>query len=177
MYRYYIGIDCGVNTGYAVYDCEKRKFTCLDIVMIHQAMNAVLSLKKQSDHVDFVVVIEDARQIRFGTDPKKAQGAGSVKRDCKIWEDFCIDYDIPFMLVKPDSKKTKVPIERFVKITGCTLSKSKETHDKDAALLVWDTQITEAKITLNNEQFVSDAGRKKMAQKYKVKIKNNALTS
>jgi hypothetical protein len=76
MYRYYIGIDTGVNTGYAVYDCQVGKFICLDIVMIHQALNAVLSLKKQSEKVDFVVVIEDARQIRFGTDPKKAQGAG-----------------------------------------------------------------------------------------------------
>lgn len=177
MYRYYIGIDCGVNTGYAVYDYHAQKFICLEIVMIHEAMNAILSLKKQSENVDYLVVIEDARQIKYKTDPKKAQGAGSVKRDAKIWEDFCIDYDIPFMLVKPDTNKTKVTLENFVKITGCTLSKTKETHDKDAALLVWGNYFTKASVELNNIQHVSVAGREKMDKKAKVKIKNNALTS
>ena len=64
----------------------------------------------------------------------KAQGAGSVKRDCSIWEDFCKDYGIPFWAKPPVKGATKVSADYF-KMVSHYQGRTSE-HSRDAAMLV-----------------------------------------
>ena len=129
-----IGIDPGKHTGMAVWDTREGKFLSLETLPIHKALLRVLVLT--SDQVA-EVVFEDARQRTWygkGDTNAKAQGAGSVKRDCSIWEDFCRDYGIPFQAKPPDKGATKVSAEYFKIVSGWTGRTSE--HARDAAMLV-----------------------------------------
>ena len=83
------------------------------------------------------VVFEDARQRKWfgkGDANAKKQGAGSVKRDCSIWEDFCKDYGIPFRAIPPVKGATKITPEYF-KLISHYQGRTSE-HSRDAAMLV-----------------------------------------
>ena len=62
-------------------------------------------------------------------------GAGSVRRDCEIWEEFCNHYKIPFDAVPPRKGLTKWDADTFAKVTGYKGRTS--NHARDAALLVF----------------------------------------
>ena len=129
-----IGIDPGTHTGVAVWDTREGKFLSLETLPIHKALLRVLVLT--SDQVA-EVVFEDARQRTWfgkGDTNAKAQGAGSVKRDCSIWEDFCRDYGIPFQAKPPVKGATKVTSDYFKMVSGWTGRTSE--HARDAAMLV-----------------------------------------
>ena len=134
-----IGIDPGTHTGVAVWDTGEGKFLSLETMPIHRAMNSVLvwaSLVHDKTK-DIQVVFEDARQRTWfgrGDTYAKLQGAGSVKRDCSIWEDFCKDYDIPFWAKPPVKGATKVSAGYFKTISGYQGRTSE--HSRDAAMLV-----------------------------------------
>jgi hypothetical protein len=134
-----IGIDPGTHTGVAVWDTREGKFLSLETLPIHRALHFVHSMKRACDGhgEDIQVVFEDARQRTwFGhedTDAKK-QGAGSVKRDCSIWEDFCKDYGIPFWAKPPVKGGTKVSADYF-KMVSHYQGRTSE-HSRDAAMLV-----------------------------------------
>lgn len=124
-----IGIDCGVSTGFAL--SENGKLQRVESMTITQAMQEVLTLK----HPDLIVYIEDARKRTWFTGGKeKAQGAGSIKRDCGIWEQFCKEQEIQFVLVHPKANNTKLKAEVFKRITGWT-GRTNE-HARDAAMLI-----------------------------------------
>jgi hypothetical protein len=129
-----IGIDPGTHTGVAVWDSKEGKFLSLETLPIHRAMVEVMNLRIGRE---ILVVFEDARQRKwFGegdTDAKK-QGAGSVKRDCSIWEDFCKDYGIPFRAIPPVKGATKITPEYF-KLISHYQGRTSE-HSRDAAMLV-----------------------------------------
>lgn len=129
-----IGIDPGTHTGVAVWDTREGRFLSLETLPIHKALLRVLVLT--SDQVA-EVVFEDARQRTWfgkGDTNAKAQGAGSVKRDCSIWEDFCRDYGIPFQAKPPVKGATKVSAGYFKMVSGWTGRTSE--HARDAAMLV-----------------------------------------
>lgn len=139
-YRYIIGIDPGKHTGYAVWDCDKGKLLQVDTLSIHRAIFRVKELSHVvSDQplVPVYVRIEDARTWQsFGKHVAgRDQGAGSVKRDCSIWEDFLKDYHIDFEMVKLQSSLKKTTPEFFKKMTGW--SKMTSFHSRDAAMLVY----------------------------------------
>lgn len=131
-----IGIDPGTHTGVAVWDTREGEFLSLETMPIHRAMASVMTWMEISGH-DIQVVFEDARQRTWfgkGDTNAKAQGAGSVKRDCSIWEDFCKDYGISYWAKPPVKGATKVTSEYFKMISkwkGRTSS-----HARDAAMLV-----------------------------------------
>ena len=131
-YEIYIGIDTGVNTGWAAWSKEERRFFKIETIMIHEAILRIDNLKT---HYSLLVRIEDARLRKwFKGGKEKAQGVGSVKRDAKILEDFCKDKGIPYEMVAPKNNKTKVTAEYFKRITGWEGRTS--THSRDAAMLV-----------------------------------------
>lgn len=134
----YIGIDPGTHTGVAVWDSREGKFLSLGTLPIHRAMTFILtwSLKAEETGQEIQVVFEDARQRKwYGNDSNaKRQGAGSVKRDCSIWEDFCRDYQISFVAVPPMKGGTKVSESYFKTISGWKGRTS--NHARDAAMLV-----------------------------------------
>ena len=138
-----IGIDPGTHTGVAVWDSREGKFLSLETLPIHRALEKVKEMSHPFWHMDRLyhddiqVVFEDARQRTWfgkGDTNAKLQGAGSVKRDCSIWEDFCKDYGIPFQAKPPVKGATKVSAEYF-KIVSHYTGRTSE-HSRDAAMLV-----------------------------------------
>ena len=133
----YIGIDPGTHTGVAVWDSKEGKFLSLESMPIHIALTRVLAIAERHRD-DVLVIFEDARLRTWfgkGNVSAKAQGAGSVKRDCSIWEDFLTDMEIPFVTTKPGNVATKVTPSWFRKLTGWEGRCS--DHARDAAMLVF----------------------------------------
>lgn len=144
-HRFVIGIDPGVKTGIAVWDCDRRSFHSIACCSIIHAQNFI---KNFFDHVsrDIIIRIEDARKRKwFGKMDKEQakygaavrEGAGSVKRDCQIWEEFCLHQNIDFELVAPKDNKTKLDAKLFAAYTGW--KERTNEHSRDAAMLVFNT--------------------------------------
>jgi hypothetical protein len=132
-----IGIDTGTNTGLAIWDTEAKKLTEVNCYLIHKALDKVKLCVEAAKEigVDLYIRVEDARQVKFGTNKFKAQGAGSVKRDASIWEDFLTDLGVKFEMVRPQKAITKMDSANFKKITGW--NSPTNSHSRDAALLVF----------------------------------------
>lgn len=130
MRIYDIGIDPGVKTGVAVWNREAKKLTALYTVPILVAMSHVLELGAERIHV---ISVEDAKQR--GGPAERAQGAGSVKRDCGIWKEFCEMHGIPYLGTPPIPDGTKWPAAFFKRLTGWENRTSE--HSRDAAARVW----------------------------------------
>lgn len=101
-----VGIDPGTHTGITAYDCDKKEYLFCLTLSIHNAifrldslLNGIYSPK------GILVIVEDSRHIS-GSAEKKL-GAGSIRRDCSIWEDYLTDTikklgkDINFLFVRP----------------------------------------------------------------------------
>ena len=84
---------------------------------------------------DILVRFEDARlRTYFGkSDREKLQGAGSVKRDCAIWEEVLTEYNIPFQRIHPRYVKATTA-EQFKTLTGWPGQTS--IHAREAAWLI-----------------------------------------
>lgn len=132
----YIGIDTGTHTGIAAWDSKARTFREITTLPLHRAIVLVLKYWQDEQHGVFVV-FEDARQRKWygSRSDAKIQGAGSIKRDCAIWEDFLRDYGIPFRAVPPQAGCTKMTAARFTALTKWRGRTSE--HARDAAMLVW----------------------------------------
>lgn len=132
--RYWIGIDPGTHTGLAVWDSLHRTLVRVETVRIHDALRIV---EEYAGSHAVKVVFEDARQRKWygkGDVTSKIQGAGSIKRDCAIWEDFLSAKGIPFWAKPPVKGMTKPKPEYFTRLTGWTGRTSE--HARDAAMLV-----------------------------------------
>lgn len=135
----YIGIDPGVNTGIAVWDADEQKFIDVDTMSIVEAM---YSIEHILPGIDVVLVAEDARQRTWIPRERdlsqfrgRAMGAGSVKRDSQIWEEFAKYHVLPLVLVPPKNNRTKMKADPFRRLTGWT-GRTTE-HSRDAAMLVF----------------------------------------
>jgi hypothetical protein len=129
------GIDPGVKTGLAIWSCGDQEFMELKTCSVIEAFEYLRNYKL-SDNLD-EIRFEDARLRKwFGNaGSEKLQGAGSVKRDCKIWQEFCEYYEIPFQSTKPAKGQTKWSAAYFRRMTGW--SKRTSQHARDAAVLVF----------------------------------------
>jgi len=138
-YKIIIGIDCGVRTGMGYWHVSKKELSVCT-VKIHQALINVKALNDGLIIGRLFIRIEDARLRKWIPQEKnlrarvgRAKGAGSVSRDAKIWEDFCIDYGIDYELVAPKDNRTKLTAAAFAAITGYK-GKTSE-HSRDAGML------------------------------------------
>ncbi len=151
-YDLFIGIDPGVITGLSIWDKIEGDLITVQSLKITDAIFTVkllLDFHLIDGYADGtfenyrkVIRIEDARLRKYLPKEKsiseqrgKLQGAGSIKRDCKIWEDFLIDYTVDFELVAPAAGRTKWTEDYFVKLTGWKGRTS--NHARDAAALVF----------------------------------------
>lgn len=132
-----IGIDPGVTTGYAVKNLKTGLFEEIDssgIIMTMEILDTYFG-------DECFVIIEDARMwngvykgMKAGTLKAKAHGAGSVKRDCSIWEEHMKHWGIDFKMVPPSWKGQKVDAKMFKRITGW--ESRTNAHGRDAAMLI-----------------------------------------
>ena len=136
MQKVIIGIDPGKITGYAVWDPRDRVLVYSASGPIHKIMGLVMFWGAGGPE-KIMVVVEDARKRSwFGNSgPERWKGAGSIMRDCTIWEDFLTDNGIPFKMVAPRKGGTKWPLSVFKKVTGVT-GRTNE-HERDAIALVF----------------------------------------
>lgn len=132
-----IGIDPGTKTGMAGWDTVGMKFVEIHTLPIHRAMSVVMTYACSYDVPVGRIYVEDARLRRwFGSSgPELWKGAGSIMRDCTIWEEFLQYHKIPHVMVPPRAGKTKMTAESFAKLTGWHARTSE--HARDAAMLVF----------------------------------------
>ena len=64
------------------------------------------------------------------------QGAGSIKRDAKIWEDFLMDIGVNHEMISPAKNRTKLKADTFKTYTGW--ENPTNEHSRDAAMLVFN---------------------------------------
>lgn len=126
------GIDTGKKTGIALWDSKARNLTLVKTTTILQAMDII-----KADPEPKQIYFEDARKRKwFGNSGReKLQGAGSVKRDASIWQEFCEMHGIEYTPVAPMANNTKLNGEDFQNITKFTGRTSE--HGRDAAMLVF----------------------------------------
>ena len=135
-----IGIDPGLHTGLAVWDTSSRQFLEIRCSGIVDAMDYLDHLR--SERGIGLVVFEDARQRTWIPREKdlaqmkgRAMGAGSVKRDCSIWEEWCTSRGVQYIATKPKNGMTKLTDAYFRGITG--YDRRTNNHGRDAAMLVF----------------------------------------
>lgn len=139
--RYYIGIDTGVHTGVAIWDCKIQQFLSIEELQLHRAFEVVKAFAEVNEGEVFVRY-EDATQRRWipntgniGRELGRRMGAGSVRRDSNAWEDALTDWRIPHEAVAPRYNATKMKAEPFRAITHWTQPTNE--HKRDAAMLVF----------------------------------------
>lgn len=134
-----IGLDPGVDTGYAIWSVPAARLTVVESMKIHVALERVRGAWVSVDHRPeaLLVMFEDARKRRwFGKKGRESlQGAGSVKRDCTIWQDFLNDLGVPYVATPPLAGATKWTAEHFARTTGWP-GRTNE-HSRDAACRVF----------------------------------------
>lgn len=137
--KLYIGIDPGTHTGVAVWDKTSRRLEVVDTMTITRALELVTANVElcKAFGGEVVVFIEDARKRSwFGLSGcEKLQGAGSVKRDCAIWETFCEELGVECRKIAPKHNTTKLSPSQFKVLTNWQGRTSE--HSRDAAMLVF----------------------------------------
>ena len=133
----YIGIDPGKETGFAVWDHDAKYLADVDTMSITQAMDKVRMMADVLGRENIRLYIEDARQRKwFGrTGRERLKGAGSICRDSTIWDDFCKELGVEYVMVAPRCNTTKLNDRQFRTITGW--QKRASVHARDAAMLVF----------------------------------------
>lgn len=139
-WSYIIGIDCGVKTGFAVWMRPVKQFRIISSGTITDAMRKITLLR--ADGIPIYVRFEDARLRKFIPYEKnekaergRREGAGSVKRDASIWEDWLQEEGILYEAVAPKDNLTKLTAEKFMRMTGW--EQQTNEHERDAAMLVF----------------------------------------
>jgi hypothetical protein len=133
-----VGIDPGVNTGIAIWDRLEKKLRVVTCVGFIEALDWIDSLTASTPRESIHVRYEDARLRKwFGSAGREQlQGAGSIKRDCQLWEEFLTREGLSFEKVPPKNNKTKTDGKYFKKITGW--EGRTNSHSRDAAMLVFN---------------------------------------
>lgn len=140
-YQYLIGIDPGTTTGCTVYSPSKKKILECEGLSVLDVMDLVknYSQRELTKQSNVLMRIEDARKKKwFGSKDEvaaRAQGAGSVKRDTKIWIEFCKKHKIDYEMVDPSDNITKLTADKFKAFTG--YKGSTNEHGRDSAMLVF----------------------------------------
>lgn len=131
-----VGIDPGTSTGFAIWSRGEKKLVDVQTTTITAAMT-MLRLMGDLGSLH-VVIFEDARlRTWFGTKGRESlMGAGSIRRDSSIWEEFLSGLvGVPFKPVSPQSKGAKLNAQQFARLTGWTGRTSE--HGRDAGMLVF----------------------------------------
>lgn len=130
-----IGIDPGVNTGFATY--VNGNLVALDTIEPIDIQTLILTC------VADLIVFEDSRlqsKVWIPSGNKAvanniARKIGQVDALCSIIQETCERWDIKYMRVSPKAKGGKMNAEDFNKLTGWTARSN--AHERDAAMVAW----------------------------------------
>ena len=130
-----IGIDVGVINGFA-----RSHNGSLSEVKAYTTVEAQSDLlfycRNGREPSNVKVYVEDARKRKWFTGGReKAQGAGAIKVQCKLWQEWLEYYGFEYELVAPKNNRTKLTAEQFNRLTGWTARTNE--HSRDAAMLIW----------------------------------------
>lgn len=132
-----IGIDPGVNTGFAVFDLVTKELE-LYTFKIHEAFDKIRELKS---NIVSVVVENPNLWTHFGNSKDaaaKKQGAGSVKRDYSAWSDFLESEKIEFLGLRPDKNRNAYAYNKDLFFRTTNYTKRCSEHARVAAMLVFN---------------------------------------
>lgn len=131
----YIGIDPGTMTGIAtIIDGKYSQITQTNII---RAMDMV-RITHQLEIWDICLHVENPSYRKYfgNTGREKLQGAGSIKRDYKIWTEFAAEYGIRLFPVSPAEIGSTFDNEVvFHAATG--YAKKCGKHARDAAKIIY----------------------------------------
>lgn len=131
----YIGIDPGVITGYAsIVDGKYLNIRQGSIITIMRDITTDLS----AGIWDIRLHVENPNMRKYFGDTKRErlQGAGSIKRDYKIWTEFAAEYNIAIFPISPQSVGSNFDNETiFHAATGYPKKCGK--HARDAAKIIF----------------------------------------
>ena len=150
--KIHIGLDAGINTGFAAMEVHSRTFKELETYQFWEATYRLQEYHRQfkDRKIDLVVFVEDviANKPRFerklpdgirdieAYKDKMSQNVGENKAHCKLLIQWCEDRDIPIRRVRPSqASMTKLDPGKFQALTGYTGRTS--SHTRDAAMLVF----------------------------------------
>ena len=144
-----IGIDPGVKTGVAIWCTDDQKFYDIQTTTILEAMTIVNDCRA---HQDVILIVEDARQRKwYGNNAAaKRMGAGSIKRDCQVWEEYAELNQVPYIMQPPKRGSTKLDAKTFKNITRHEGRTSE--HARDAAMMVYNLSENQAKILIDGKR-------------------------
>lgn len=138
--NYYIGIDPGTHTGYAVWSTHTKALNFVGSMRTCEAEDMILKIFV-GQAPTFHVIVEDTRSLRLPRALQKAgdsylRGVGSVHRDMSRWEEWLTFHKIPFTMAGLSPKVFRTGnAEWFRKFTGYQ-GKTNE-HGRAAAGLVF----------------------------------------
>lgn len=132
----HIGIDPGTRTGLAAWDDREKRFLEISTLMIHEAMERVKAYLPAPEGCR--IYVEDARLRKwYGKKGRESlQGAGSIKRDSAIWDDYLKALGADYRMLPPQVGGTKIWDLPFKNLTGWTGKRTSE-HARDAAMIVY----------------------------------------
>ena len=129
-----LGIDPGKHTAIAVLNLETGELEELQTMMLHNALEYVDGMLWDS-----YIVVENAHLWNDKSAKNyhaRAQGAGSIKRDCTIWKDYLEYNEAFFSMNKPQKKAIKdLSHSQFKKLTGW-VGRTNE-HTRAAAIMIY----------------------------------------
>lgn len=136
-----VGIDVGINLGYAEFNSVTKKVENVCTTDIGQALKKIFALRDEGWRV--YVRVEDARQFFAGNSGNseeffnkgKLQGAGHIKGQCYCWDNILTAFGIEHEMARLGAvmKGKKMDDATFKAITKYTGRTSK--HSRDAVLL------------------------------------------
>jgi hypothetical protein len=130
-----VGIDPGVNTGWATY--IDGKLMGLQTIQPIDIYAQIVTSEAE------LFVFEDSRLQSAVWIPSKnkavanniARKIGQVDALCSLIEETCNRYEIKFMRVSPKAKGGKMNSEDFNGLTGWSARSNQ--HERDAAMVAW----------------------------------------
>jgi hypothetical protein len=144
-YTYFIGIDPGADSGFAVWHKPTQAFTELKTLSFWEVAE---KLEWYKQNIEGVFVRLEAPQHNPAMHQKTLQGAqgrkalrmaqnvGQNKKEAQLLAELLIRLELPHELCRPTKHSgTKLKHEQFALITGIT--KKHSQHVRDAAMLVY----------------------------------------
>jgi D-alanine-D-alanine ligase-like ATP-grasp enzyme len=131
-----IGIDPGVNNGFAVYNPHTKKLIQVAALKTWEVLKR-LSVERTEEYTVYIKDPTTWKPFKGSRNQSsKLKGAGSVTARFKAIQEFMDDHNIKYVCVPIQGNAKKMDAQLFKKVTGWEGQTNE--HGRDAALLVFN---------------------------------------